>query len=342
MDAFIAMLKETRGLKDRTLHIYKTKLGALAKEITDKEFVNSDFLVDKYEKVKKFLKKQTNSTMANYIKSILVALYPVKPEGGVPVSKDPSDRETAYHNYVELLHDTKVVYETSIEDGKKSEKDEKNWITWNEVLEIADKYKKEIRAKKITGKSKDLSPSDLLLLKKYLIISLYTQIAPQRTSTFVGLKYIKTGKYIKLSTQDIKDNSYLTEGGLGNQPPTFFSIGNNLLKNKSKTEKSNLLGISKQLKSVLTLWRKHNKTEYLIPNNLMTTKMDYKEFGKLFVEIFEPYVDGKIITPSLLRKSHISGSKSYEALEEAQGKVEETAKEMNHSTQVAKKVYKKK
>jgi len=333
MDAFITLLEEIRGLKKRTLHIYRTKLGALAKEITDKEFVNSDFLVDKYEKVEKFLKAQTNSTKANFIKAILVALYPVK--GVVPVSKNPSDRETAYHNYVELLAGTKQVYETSIADGAKSVKDEKNWIAWAEVLEIADKYKKEIRAKKITGKSKDLSPSDLLLLKKYLIISLYTQIAPQRTSTFVGLKYIKPAQYKKLSTLDIKDSSYLVEGA-----NPFFSIGGNTLKNK--TEKSNILPINKQLKSVLTLWRKHNPTEYLIPNNAMTTKMDYKEFGKLFVDIFQPYVDGKIITPSLLRKSSISSNKDYKDLEEAQDKVEETAKQMNHSTQVAKKVYKKK
>jgi hypothetical protein len=338
MDAFITMLKETRGLKPRTLHIYRTKLGALAKEITDKEFVNSDFLVDKYEKVKKFLKKQTNSTMANYIKSILVALYPVKPEGGVPVSKDPTDRETAYHNYVKLLHDTKVVYETSIEDGKKSEKDEKNWITWNEVLEIADKYKKLVKSKKITGKSKDLSPSDLLLLKKYLIISLYTQIAPQRTSTFVGLKYIKPPQYDKLTSTDKQKYSYLLEGA-----NPFFSIGGDTLKNK--TDKANILLVNDKLKSVINLWRKHNRTEYLIPNNAITKEikaMDYKEFGKLFVDIFEPYVDGKIITPSLLRKSHISSNKDYKDLEDAQSKVEQTAKVMNHSKNVAMKVYKKK
>ena len=336
MDAFIAMLKETRGLKDRTLHIYRTKLGALAKAITKKDYVNSNFIVNKYEHVKDFLLQQTNSTKANFIKAILVALYPVKPEGGVPVSKDPTDRETAYHNYVKLLHDTKVVYETTIQDGAKSEKDDKNWLDWNEVLEIANKYKKLVKSKKITGKSKDLSPSDLLLLKKYLIISLYTQIAPQRTSTFVGLKYIKPAQYKKLSTEDIKDNSYLIEGA-----NPFFSIGGNTLKNKTDT--ANILNVNKQLKSVLTLWKKHNPTEYLIPNNIMTDEMNYKEFGKLFIKIFEPpYVDGKIITPSLLRKSHISSNKDYKDLEEAQGKAEETAKQMNHSTQVAKKVYKKK
>jgi hypothetical protein len=129
----------------------------------------------------------------------------------------------------------------------------------------------------------------------------------------------------------------LIEGSL-----SFFSIGNDLLKNKSKIEKSNILVINKQLKSILTLWRKHNKTDYVIPNNAMNTEMEYKEFGKLFVNIFEPYVDGKIITPSLLRKSHISSNEFYKNLEEAEQKVAETAKQMNHSTQVAKKVYKKK
>lgn len=333
MDTLMNTLIKERGLKDRTLHIYRTKLGALAKTITGKEYVNSDFLVDKYDKVEKFLKAQTNSTKANYIKSILVALYPVK--GVIPVSKDPSDRETAYHNYVGLLHDTKVVYETTIQDGAKSDKDVKNWIDWVEVLEIANKYKKLVKSKKITGKSADLSQSDLLLLKKYLIISLYTEIPPQRTSTFVGLKYIKPSEYKKLSKENIKDNSYLIEG-----TNPSFSIGANTLKNKTDT--ANILKVNKVLKSVINLWRKHNKTKYLIPNNLMTDEMNYKEYGKLFVNIFEPYVDGKVITASLLRKSYISDSIDYKDLEEAQAKTEQTATEMNHSTQVAKQVYKKK
>ena len=333
MDTLMNTLIKERGLKERTLHIYRTKLGALAKTITNKEFVNSDFLISKYDKVEKFLKAQTNSTKANFIKSILVALYPVK--GVVPVSKDPSDRETAYHNYVGLLHDTKVVYETSIDNGKKSEKDDKNWLSWGEVLEIANKYKKLVKSKKITGKSADLSSSDLLLLKKYLIISLYTEIPPQRTSTFVDLKYIKPAQYKKLSTEEIKNNSYLVEGA-----NPFFSIGANTLKNKTDT--ANILPINKQLKSVLTLWKKHNITEYLIPNTIFTDPMNYKEYGKLFVDIFEPYVDGKIITPSLLRKSHISSNKDYKDLEDAQSKVEQTAKVMNHSKNVAIKVYKKK
>ncbi len=332
MDTLMNTLIKERGLKERTLHIYRTKLQSLAKAITKKDYVNSNFIVNKYEHVKDFLLQQTNSTKANFIKAILVALYPVK--GVVPVSKDPTDRETAYHNYVGLLHDTKVVYETTIADGAKSEKDDKNWLEWKDILEIANKYKKLVKSKKITGKSKDLSPSDLLLLKKYLIISLYTEIPPQRTSTFVGLKYIKPSEYKKLSTEELKNNSYLVEGA-----NPFFSIGANTLKNKTDT--ANILPINKQLKSVLTLWKKHNPTEYLIPNNIMTDEMNYKEYGKLFVDIFEPYVDGKIITPSLLRKSHISSNKDYKDLEDAQSKVEQTAKQMNHSTQVAKLVYKK-
>lgn len=333
MDALIETLIKERGLKERTLHIYRTKLTDLAKAITKKDYVNSNFLVNKYDEVKQFLEQQTNSTKANYIKSILVALYPQK--GVVPVSKKPTKKETAYHNFVGLLSGTKEVYEAKIADGAKSEKDDKNWLEWKDVISIANKYKTLIKKEKITGKSTNLSPSQLLTLKKYLIISLYTQIAPQRTSTYVGVKYIKPTQYKKLTNEEIKNNSYLVEGA-----SPYFSIGGATLKNKTDT--ANILPVNKQLKSVLTLWKKHNITEYLIPNNIMTDEMNYKEYGKLFVNVFEPYTEGKIITPSLLRKSYISSNEDYKDLEETKTKTEQTAKEMNHSTNVATKVYKKK
>ena len=333
MDALIETLIAERGLKPNTLKIYQTKLESLAKTITKKDYADNKFLINKYDQVKDFLLQQTNSTKANYIKSILVALYPEK--GVVPVSKKPTKKEIAYHNFVALLHDTKVVYETTIQDGGKSEKDEINWLEWKDVMDIANEYKKLIKKEKITGKSTNLSTSQLLTLKKYLIISLYTQIAPQRTSTYVGVKYIKPTQYKKLTKEQIENNSYLVEGAT-----PYFSIGGATLKNKTDT--ANILPINKQLKSVLTLWKKHNPTEYLIPNNIMTDEMNYKEFGKLFINIFEPYVDGKIITPSLLRKSFISSNKDYVDLEQVKTKTEDTAKQMNHSTSVATKVYKKK
>ena len=334
MDALISTLIAERGLKENTLKIYRKKLNDLAKAITKKEYVNSNFLVNKYDEVKQFLLQQTNSTKANFIKAILVALFPEK--GVVPVSKKPTLKENAYHNFVALLHDTKVVYETTIADGGKSEKDEMNWLEWKDVISIANEYKKLIKSKKITGKSKDLSPSDLLLLKKYLIISLYTEIPPQRTSTYVGVKYIKPAQYKKLTKEQIENNSYLVEGAT-----PYFSIGGSLLKNKTDT--ANILPVNKQLKSVLTLWKKHNPTEYLIPNNAMNGgEMNYKEFGKLFINIFQNYYKEKVITPSLLRKSYISSNKEYNDLETAKTKTEDTAKQMNHSTSVATKVYKKK
>lgn len=333
MDSLINTLIKERGLKENTLKIYRTKLESLAKTITKRDYVDNKFLINKYDEVKQFLEKQTNSTKANYIKAILVALYPEK--GVVPISKKPSQKETAYHNFVGLLHGTKVVYETTIQDGSKSEKDQKNWLEWKDVMSIADKYKQLIKKEKITGKSTNLSPTHLLTLKKYVIISLYTEIPPQRTSTFIGVKYIKPAQYKKLTNDEKQNNSYLVEG-----VSPYFSIGGATLKNKSDT--ANILPINKQLKSVLTLWKKHNPTDYLIPNNIMTDEMNYKEFGKLFVNVFEPYAEGKIITPSLLRKSYISSNKDYKDLETAKTKTEQTAKEMNHSTNVASKVYKKK
>lgn len=332
MDNLIETLIKERGLKPNTLKIYRTKLESLAKVILKKDYIDNKFLVNKYSEVKDFLEKQTNSTKANFIKAILVALYPEK--GVVPVSKKPTLKETAYHNYVGLLHGTKVVYETTIADGAKSDKDDKNWLEWKDVLEIADKYKTLIKKEKITNKSVNLSTTNLLTLKKYMIISLYTEIPPQRTSTFIGVKYIKQAQYKKLTNEERQSNSYLV---LAVKP--YFSIGGNLLKNKTDT--ANILTINKQLKSILTLWKTHNPTEYLIPNNIMTDEMNYKEFGKLFINIFEPYAEGKIITPSLLRKSHISSSKDYTDLEEAKTKTEQLAKQMNHSTSVATKVYKK-
>ena len=333
MENLINTLIKERGLKENTLKIYRTKLNTLAKAITKKNYVNNKFLVNRYEQVKEFLLQQTNSTKANFIKAILVALYPEK--GVVPVSKKPTLKETAYHNYVALLAGTKQVYEGTIADGGKSEKDEKNWLEWNDIMDIADKYKKVIKKEKITGKSVNLSPTQLLTLKKYVIISLYTEIPPQRTSTFVGVKYIKPAQYKKLTTDEKLNTSYLVEGS-----NPYFSIGGATLKNPSDT--ANILPVNKHLKSVLTLWKHHNPTEYLIPNTIMTDAINYKEFGKLFVNVFEPYVDGKIITPSLLRKSFISSNKDYNDLEVNKTKTEDTAKQMNHSTNVATTVYKKK
>jgi len=177
----------------------------------------------------------------------------------------------------------------------KSIKEKDNWLEWNEILNIRKKLYKQVKAFDIHKKEKNkLNKQEYILLKKYVLISIYTYLPPRRLE-IASLIKINKKKYDIL----IKSNNKLNENYLviKNKSNMFFSY------NVYKTDKiynNQIIEIPKQLIKILLLWIKYNNYDYLFGNNVK--HMTKNNLTKNLNDIFIP----KKISVCMLRHIYLS------------------------------------
>lgn len=88
--------------------------------------------------------------------------------------------------YIDILNDKKNDIDNKPKNIK-SQKQEDNWITWEEVEQIKNELREE--AEKIDNKN--LSKKQYLTILKYFVISLYTDLAPRRNLDYMDCFIIK-------------------------------------------------------------------------------------------------------------------------------------------------------
>jgi len=288
--------KDRPDIKDNSLRSY---LITLRKLNNNQALSDLKFLKD-YDEILKILEPLALTTKRNYLSSILVILR--------AYNKKTFDK--VLDQYKKLLATLNEEYTNKIDSHEKSEKQEKNWMPLSDLKKGLKIYQKEIKDREIKDKE-NLNKKDMNLLKKYLVVALYTLQPPVRLN-YSNMKIINSEK-------DIEPNkNYLLVKGRNKKSFVFQEY--KTAKTNGRVDKP----INKELNSILNLYLKYHKSKYLIldaKGNPITAN----GLGKLITSSFE--FTGKKVTLNLLRHVYISSKLDLDAIKASK----KMANDMMHS-----------
>lgn len=307
-------LKEIRPtLSTSSNKIYTTTLTKLS-EIVNKTRTpdNFNFLKNSTE-VLDAIKDKLPSTKRNYLNAIIVALQ------GFP----DWEKMEAFVDYSDLRDElNKQIREQSL-TGKKTEKQEKNWITQEQYDDVVTDYEKRLKKHRVLqSKPSDISSPDRKLLQEYLLLKLYKEI-PSRND-FARIKIVKQSEYNKLKNNDMEEN-YLVISRDG----MYFII--NLWKTKkSKGDRRRVEVPDNLVKLIRAVIRKKDNPDYLF-EDAKGQPLSRNSLTKLFNRIFANYFPTKKISTSMLR--HLFLTTKYGDIKK---EMEEDANNLGHSVDTQK------
>lgn len=204
MVALSKRLMESRGIVESTATSYVEQLKQLN---GTKSYSNLGFL-KKRDVIMGKIADYAESTQ----KSILAMLVAV-----LSLEKDKPTYKAIYNFYYErMMEASKKAKE--VDTSKKTESQEKNWITWDEVVK---RHGELAEAVKGLQKQKLITSSGWYVLLGYVLLSLYTLLPPRRNQDYQDL-YVVKGWTDKLS----KDKNY------------YDSTAHKFIFNKYKTAKT--------------------------------------------------------------------------------------------------------
>lgn len=257
-----SFIKDKRpNLSESSVTTYASILRSLYKKVFgDTRGGSMDF--SKYEEVDRIL-NHLKDLPPNRRKTILSAL--------VIVTDDKRYRDL-------MLEDVRD-YNKEIAKQEKSDTQEENWVTQDEVKAMFNEMK---RNATLIYKKSNITPSDLQVLQNFVILALFTLIPPRRSKDYTDFRirgnidkdkenYIERGKMVF--------NSYKTAKTYGRQE----------------------VAIPRELSTILNKWIKTNPTNYLLfdtnMNPLTSVKLNQR-FNRIF--------DGKKIAVNALRHSYLT------------------------------------
>ncbi len=322
MEKLMEEVKESRGIRDTSVALYKRHLNKLAMEITGKDYENEKFLKTKVDDVIKYIETKSNSVMRNFAASVMVALSPKQ-------KNSPSDEyRNVYERYAKLLTEGQANYLESKKDNKMNKKEEDNWMDFDEVISLRNKMLKRLKQEGVNLSSKDISKSNFDLLQQYVVLSLYTMLPPRRNE-YATMKIINKKEYLDLDKEDLKKNNYLVNLSKINK---IFSYGSDKVKSKIE-DGHNTINIPKDLNTVLNLWLNFNQSDNLLVTQQNGLGLTKNQLTLLLNKIFKP----KMVSTSMLRKIYLTHTFGDET--DRNKKKAQIAEDMNHSVSVAENIY---
>lgn len=190
-----------------------------------------------------------------------------------------NDNKKPYQTYRDMMMKDALKTNKENEKQKKTEKQEDNWKTYDEVKEVYNSLKKEVSA--LLSK-KDLNNDEIQRIQNYIIISLYIDIAPRRLMDYTEMK-------IRGDINKDEDN---------------YLLKNKFVFNKYKTSKfygTQEIEIPQKLKLLLNKWMKINhNNDYLLFDNKQQ-KLTPSKLNQRLNKIFN-----KNIGASMLRHIYIT------------------------------------
>jgi hypothetical protein len=284
-------IKTNRNLSDSTVTLYMKYMCILNNK---KAFNNLSFL-KKTDNVAKIIEGYSPNTGKTIYSSIVSVLSTVK--------DNKTYKPTYEHYHAQMMGCAKTYNER--DTTVKTEKEEKNWVNWDDVLKI----RHELNNKVVQiGDKASLTASEFNTLLEWTLLSIYTILPPRRNADYLYMYVTRD------PNPSDTDKNYLV---LGKKPEFIF--------NKFKTAKKSgaqRIDVPPELMTVLNT--------YLAKHPLMTS--DLKEPVKLLVDSKgKPMtaintitrilnkVFGKNVGSSMLRHSFLS---------EKYGKIEKERKEV--------------
>ena len=292
------LIKEARPkLKNSSLRSY---LITLRKLNNDEIIENLNYLKNTSE-IMEIINKFKLPTQRAKLTSLLVVLS----------AYDKEEFDKAEEFYRKELENRNKEYNEYISTHSKSEKQEKNWVSLQELKKIMKQYKKDA-----------IESPNKKNIQKYLVSALYLLQPPKRL-VYSNMKIISNRK------ENDGEKNYLLNLGRNTK---YFIL--NVYKTIDKHGKKEIK-IPKDINSIINMWLKVNSTDNFLLNN-RGEAMSSNGLGKYIKMLFKK--TGKDITVNLLRNIYVSENVDLEVLK----KNKEIADAMNHSTGTQGSVYLKK
>jgi tetratricopeptide (TPR) repeat protein len=195
-----------RGIAKATAMAYMKRLYRIN---GDKEFDNLGFLQD-YGAVDAFIKTYKNATTQHSYYVAIIAVLSVYKDKGY------DEDYNHYRKALDVLRE-QIDHERS---RKKTDKQESNWLSWTDVIEVREKLR---------GKTRSIVPpftkEQHSLLTQYILLSLLTYIPPRRSLDWVCMYVVRRWSarmtdehnYYDLETNQFIFNRYKTAKKYGVQ-----------------------------------------------------------------------------------------------------------------------------
>ena len=201
-------LREKKQLSESSIQAYLRNLKKLNNDEPLKNFnflKNPDIILHRLNSYKETTKK-------NYIVSIVSALS----------LYDKPALQKLHKKYYALMEKKAEEIQKEIEKNEMTEPQEKNWISWDNVLKRYSELEDEVNG---FYNSKLLSESQYNLLLAYVILSLYVHQVPRRNKDYQILYIVnnyspelpKDRNYLSLGTKEFIFNIYKTSYKYGTQ-----------------------------------------------------------------------------------------------------------------------------
>jgi hypothetical protein len=307
-------IKEARpNLKDSSINIYIRNLNKLKKIFNENDYK----FLENYEDVEKILEDLSYLTVRNYYNAIIVLITALNGFDDELVDQYTVMRDELNEKY----------NKQNTESNKISSKQEQNFITYNEVVDMLNKMADDLRILKIKQK-KDIGVKERTLLQIFVIFNIYLHI-PLRNDV-VDLIKITKRDFNKLLDDKKKENNYI----VFENNNMFFSIG------KYKTDKTystKIIEIPKELQKVIRFWKRtsiYNDSEYLF---LSATgkKLTRNELSQLMIRFSKLYLNDKAqLSTTMMAKITMSHH-----LGELKKKQEEMSKQRGTSINTINNIY---
>jgi integrase len=299
-------LQEERKLADTTTKQY---LQTLYKLNNSKPFKNLAW-TKKFDDIQKIIDTYAKSTQGNQYMVLTSALS---------IYSDKPTYKATYNHWKDKMMNARKESDAEPKNIKTS-KEEENWLTWEEVSKKKSQLKEVISSLSLTkGKITEAQYNKLL---QYVILSLYTDIAPRRNQDYLNMYVAK--KLPKTYSTDV--NYY----DMANQRFIF---------NKYKTSRTfgeQIINVPEELQETLKLFIEHhplnkgkvNEFKLLVNykgENMSTVNSITRILNRIF---------GKKVGSSMLRHVFVS-TKFGGALSD----MKQIAKDMAHSLQTQQSTY---
>ncbi len=301
-------IKKSRpNIKDTTIKSYEANLTKLKKMFDTDDY---SFLKD-IDKVMEKIGDKHFTTIRNYLNAIVILLSALNHD---------DEYEELLKEYQSKRDDLNQQYEDENATGKISEKQEKNFVPYEDIVGMINKMGQDLKG----FKKKELSAKDKMLLQIYIIYQIHIRL-PMRND-LAGMEAITKRAYNKLTEDDKKAKNYLViEKG------KMFMVLNKF-KTSSKYQELKF-DVPKDLEKLLRAYLKINGMGILFKSST-GKELTRNQISQLLIKYSKRYLDGKSISTTILRKvvlSHKFGDLKKEQ--------EEMSKITGHSVETMNKVY---
>jgi integrase len=188
-----------KGLAESSIKLY---IRSLEKLNEDNPLKNLKFLSDP-DKIIEKLSKYKQNTIRNYLIAIVSVLS---------LNKETKPGKKLYEAYTPLLLDKNKKLKAEESTNTKSETQEKNWLTQEQVEKVWEELKEKVDSFK---SSKTVTESQYNILLQFMVLSLYVLIPPRRNeymnmSVIRGMPQNDDTNYVDLDHNKLVFNKYKT------------------------------------------------------------------------------------------------------------------------------------